>query len=307
MILHLFSRLNAETIEIVSNMYTEEILSKACFEKIKNAFEVRIADLTYEQPVTTAFDAIKRYLIFNDHRDEALEACPPEKKVLIMMEPMRIAPEEAQKYSRIYTWDDEVIDNKKYFKYHFPDLIPMSSSLPQYADRKLSTMIVRNWYAKHRLPILEFFCSKPKGEFEFYGAPLPKLAYSKLYRGRIPGINCGIEKIEVLKNYRFCFCFENSISFNGYITEKIFPCFAAGCIPIYWGAPNIHDYIPKECFIDYRAFTDLEELYLYLKTMPEEVYEQYLWDIRKFLNSEKALVFTPETFAQILYEAVLQP
>jgi hypothetical protein len=167
-------------------------------------------------------------------------------------------------------------------------------------------MVVRNWHAEHPRAIVDFFSKKPKGEFEFYGSPLPNLIYSKCYKGRIPGLNCGKEKISILKNYRFCFCVENRVDLKGYISEKIFPCFAAGCVPIYWGAPNIEEYIPKECFIDYRDFETHEELYAFIKTMPEEVYDEYLCHIRQFLESDEAHLFSPEYFAQTLYEAVVQ-
>jgi len=49
-------------------------------------------------------------------------------------------------------------------------------------------------------------------------------------------------KIETLKGYKYNICCENSIQ-EGYTTEKLFECFAGGCIPIYSGInpvePNI--------------------------------------------------------------------
>ncbi len=45
-------------------------------------------------------------------------------------------------------------------------------------------------------------------------------------------------KIEWLKSYKFNICFENS-SHPGYLTEKLFDAFAAGCIPIYWGDTSL--------------------------------------------------------------------
>ena len=45
-------------------------------------------------------------------------------------------------------------------------------------------------------------------------------------------------KIEWLKNYKFNICFENS-SYPGYLTEKLFDAFKAGCIPIYWGDTSL--------------------------------------------------------------------
>lgn len=298
----------AQTVEIVSDMYTEEILRDACFEKVKEHYDLRITDQTYSVPITPVQDSIKRYLIFNIlYEIPELEMCDPEKKVLFMMEPIRIPMEKALKYGRVYTWDDDMIDNKKYFKFYFPDMLPMDEQdLIAFESKKLSTMIVRNWHPEHRRSIVAFFSTLPKGEFEFYGSPFPKLLYSKYYKGRIPGLNCGREKINILKNYRFCFCFENTTDLRGYITEKIFPCFAAGCVPIYWGAPNVDEYIPKECYIDYRNFQSNEELYMFIKTMPEEVYVKYLDHIRLFLESDQAKLFSPQAFAQILLDAVNQ-
>ncbi len=42
------------------------------------------------------------------------------------------------------------------------------------------------------------------------------------------------DKQKWLEQYKFNLCFENS-SYPGYLTEKLFDAFSAGCIPIYWG------------------------------------------------------------------------
>ena len=53
---------------------------------------------------------------------------------------------------------------------------------------------------------------------------------------------------------------ENSIAVD-YVTEKIYDALAAGCIPIYWGAPNIESFVPtKDSIIDYRDFMDPDKL-----------------------------------------------
>jgi hypothetical protein len=49
-------------------------------------------------------------------------------------------------------------------------------------------------------------------------------------------------KIETLKKYKYNICCENSIC-EGYVTEKIFECFAGGCIPIYSGCKNVESKI----------------------------------------------------------------
>jgi len=42
--------------------------------------------------------------------------------------------------------------------------------------------------------------------------------------------------------------FENSIELD-YVTEKVYRALESGCIPVYYGAPNVIDYIPDEAGI----------------------------------------------------------
>jgi len=77
-------------------------------------------------------------------------------------------------------------------------------------------------------------------------------AINKTYRGE-----CDV-KLSVMSNYMFCVCFEN-FRLEGYITEKIFDCFYAGCVPLYWGAPDINNFIPKECYVNVDNFDSLND------------------------------------------------
>ena len=58
-----------------------------------------------------------------------------------------------------------------------------------------------------------------------------------------------LKKLEFLKDYKFCFAFENSSS-RGYVTEKILAAKAAGCVPIYWGAPDVVEDFSKGSFLN---------------------------------------------------------
>lgn len=74
----------------------------------------------------------------------------------------------------------------------------------------------------------------------------------------------GWNKIEVFHQYKFCVCMENSLA-ESYVTEKIYDGLVAGCLPIYYGAPDIADFVPDvNGIIDYRNFGSpaalLEEL-----------------------------------------------
>ena len=60
--------------------------------------------------------------------------------------------------------------------------------------------------------------------------------------------------------YRYCIAMENSIA-KDYVTEKVYDAFAAGCVPIYVGAPNIQEFIPTmDSIIDFREFGSAELL-----------------------------------------------
>ena len=67
-------------------------------------------------------------------------------------------------------------------------------------------------------------------------------------------------KIELLKNYRWNICFENSIT-DGYVTEKLLEAKVAGCIPIYYGPYYANRDFNENCYINYLDFANSEELY----------------------------------------------
>ena len=60
----------------------------------------------------------------------------------------------------------------------------------------------------------------------------------------------------------------------------------SGSVPIYLGAPNVEEYIPKDCFINAAEYSSFEELFSYVKSIDEEQYSQYQKNIRNFLSSE---------------------
>ena len=147
-----------------------------------------------------------------------------------------------------------------------------------------------------RQKIINFFETKKTDDFNFYGIFWPENKY-KNYKGHIK------TKLDVLKQYKFSFCFENTQNTPGYITEKIFDCFQAGCIPIYLGAKNIEQYIPKDCYINFNDFKNLDELYLFLKNFEENQWCNYYQKIANFLNSNQAQAFSINNFIKTFKQA----
>jgi hypothetical protein len=108
------------------------------------------------------------------------------------------------------------------------------------------------------------------------------------------------EKIQVLSQYKFALCFENCV-FPGYVTEKIFDCFLAGCIPIYFGAPDIEDFVPEGSFIDFRKYKSFNDLENDLLNFSEEQATVMLRKAKDFLASKDFdKYYTPNVVAGIL-------
>lgn len=66
-------------------------------------------------------------------------------------------------------------------------------------------------------------------------------------------------KIELLENYRWNICFENSIT-EGYITEKLLEAKISGCIPIYYGHQSVLVDFNTSSFINYTNYNSTKEL-----------------------------------------------
>ena len=64
------------------------------------------------------------------------------------------------------------------------------------------------------------------------------------YRGPLPRRT----KESGLEPYKYSLAFE-AIDEPNYVTEKLFDCLLCECLPFYWGAPNLEEWLDPECFI----------------------------------------------------------
>jgi len=113
------------------------------------------------------------------------------------------------------------------------------------------------------------------------------------------------DKSDTLRHFRFALCFENCV-FPGYVTEKVFDCFLSGCVPIYLGAPDIAEFIPKESFIDFREFGNYVELERFLREMSEVDFQKYIGAARDFLVSSDFDKFTVDYFVNDILNVIEQ-
>jgi len=293
-------------VDIVSSFNIEELPSKLL--NMKQQFQInRTCPVDY---LTKSVDNsnLKKIIVFDPTfggGGNIMPTLPKEKLVLFVWEPSILTSDLYDAYAQVYTWDDTLVDNVKFFRFNYPYLMPYRENPLPFAERKLCTMVVGNWTSQ-RLNVLKFFETNHPQELECYGRFPPELGNVSMLKGHILGLHSGEEKISTLQNYRFCICFENTIGLQGYITEKIFSCFAAGCIPIYWGPENIEHYIPKSCFIDYRDFSTNAELYEFISTIPQEIYQRFIEEIKQYLLSEQAQQFSPQAFDDLIYKSINQ-
>ena len=230
-------------------------------------------------------------------------------------------------FKKIFTWRDDIIDNKKIFKFFLPNKIPDAISFNISQKTKFCCMIAgnkknnqpRELYSE-RIRAIKWFEKNQPAHFDLYGKgwdirlpssltplkPVLQPIYNKFfphyafYRGEITS------KRTILEQYKFSICYENVRDIPGYITEKIFDCFFAGCVPIYLGASNVTDYIPENSFIDKRKFSDYSELFDYITELSEDDYMQYLQSIEDYIKSEKILPFGAESFVNIIFNEILR-
>lgn len=210
---------------------------------------------------------------------------------------------------------------KKFIPMYFPEPYSQDAVIEtNFASKKLATMICGNKRAvltlkrvlagilsgkfyrelyKERLDVVKYFSAN--SGFDLYGIKWDKPIagaeeemrpfVNQCYRGAVD------DKLATLAGYKFTFALENTVC-PGYVTEKIFDAMFAGTVPVYLGAPDITDFVPKECFVDMRDFKNYGDLEKYLDGMAEEEYEKYIQGINDFINSDKYRIFSQEYFIE---------
>ena len=207
-------------------------------------------------------------------------------------------------FNKVFTMLDDWVDNVRYFKLPHALEPHMALSLEQgqqrFAEQKLCTLIAGAKLTAHpnelysaRIRTIEWMQTHAAADFDLYGFGWPQQPFPS-YRGSIS------DKLATMAQYRFAICYENARNFPGYITEKIFDCLVAGTVPVYWGAPNIADWVPADCFIDRTQFASEEALYAHLKNMPAQTHAVYQARIAAFLDSAAFYPFSIENFITTL-------
>lgn len=297
------------------------------FRKLKEEFQNRGHDLNTqdicpsESSVGTLFIDIPKIKLL------------PKNSFLILQESEVVRAdnyevENHKHFKKIFTWKDSLVDDCKYIKLNFCHHLKKPQNFTKFSQKRLISVVSGNKMSLHPK---QLYSARKKAilsleglvgnDFAYYGpgwdrfylsntkilkafqklkleALLPKCQTSS-YEGLLD------EKLFGMNAFKFNLCFENAQGISGYITEKIFDCFFASVVPVYWGAPDINLVIPNDCFIDYREFDGVEDLVGYLKDMNESIHEKYLKAAQSFLESQKARQFSGEHFAEVIVSQVV--
>ena len=118
------------------------------------------------------------------------------------------------------------------------------------------------------------------------------------------------DKWDALKDYKYSIAIENS-QLPGYFTEKLTECFLAHCLPIYYGAPDIHQYFDENSFVR----IDIHDLNSSIATiealLEKDPYEQHAAHIlaakKRFLEQYHIFQVLNKMLPQLVRSNSLQP
>ena len=284
----------------------------------------------------------EKVLCFN-YSESFVDACVQagvrrDQLVLFMFEPptthpWQYKPSVWSRFGCVFTWRDDLVDGNFFHKLRFPQGQKAMEDLPLYASRRFLTLINANKYSyvenelySLRRQAIRFF-ERSKAEFDLYGfgwekgstvidRPSKRRALRSgkamnlikdLLDGRrpYPSFRGSTEdKYETLSQYRFNLCFENEQDAPGFLTEKLFDALFCEAVPIYLGAPNVDDYVPRDCFIDFREFSGFPELLSHLLDLDESDYRRYVAAGRRYLESDACQEWRPDAVFSSIVDVI---
>ncbi|MGW8194434.1 MAG: glycosyltransferase family 10 domain-containing protein [Desulforhopalus sp.] len=198
--------------------------------------------------------------------------CPRERTMLITGEPSTITVfgrDYLRQFGHILTFQEPWAMRHPHVIFHHPGLI-WHYGLP-FGDGEFITwdrMAATPPPEKTRL--LSTVCSQRTGRTTLHST---RVDFTWRLKEEIPeldifghGVNPMSDKAEALDPYQFHIAVENHV-YDHHLTEKLPDAFLGYTLPFYHGAPNAHDYFPKESFIpidinDYHRARDIIQSHL---------------------------------------------
>lgn len=260
----------------------------------------------------------------------------PHPKYLLALENPFINPlnqnlEYCRQFDHVFSWNPGLSSIPNFTLLLVPNEIRISSfskfeeryifSSLINANKRFPKSIPGDLY-EERLALIKWYELHHPEDFRLYGLgwekPSPAFTKAEKFRRRIdrlrtqlygyrpfPSFHGALEnKGSVYRFSKFAFCYENTKNLDNYITEKIFDAMIYGCVPVYWGASNVCDFIPEDCFIDRGRFKNTSELHDFLKSIDGKAYSNFQVAIHNFLKSSKSDIFKAEEYVNKVVDIV---
>ncbi len=208
-------------------------------------------------------------------------------------------------FKAILTWNDDAVDGNRIQKMKIAHCTDVTSKEGKpFAERKLLTNIsgdkssdCKDELYSERRKVIRYYEAEHPNDFDLYGRGWSALEY-QTYCGEPES------KETVYQQYRFALCLENMKNVKGYITEKIVDCLRCGIVPIYGGASNIAEYVPDNCYLDYFAYSSLDEMHQALTRMTDEEWQAYIERGKNFMRSVGKEIFGYREYYQTIMNAI---
>ncbi|WIA10846.1 hypothetical protein OEZ85_011012 [Tetradesmus obliquus] len=86
--------------------------------------------------------------------------------------------------------------------------------------------------------------------------------------------------VAIMQHFTFAVVIEN-VDADGYVSEKLYDCLVAGCIPVYYGNNNELVGVPEDLYIDLKQFATSAQLQQHLDTVDVAAFKQRIIDKRE--------------------------
>jgi hypothetical protein len=242
------------------------------------------------------------------------------------------SPRLLARYRRVWTWNEALVDGRRIHRLAIPNDLSLKS-MPPFGARDLFCVMIAKNKEMRRASDISLYQDRVRivRGFEAYAPELFSL-YGKAWNipPVIPGFGGRLVKLvhqwrhrrsgtppfpswrgtvhskdDVLQRAKFSICYENLRGGRGYVTEKLFDCLVNGCVPVYAGASDIAEHVPRECWIDGGAFADVPALVRHLRGIGESAYAARQDAIRRFLASDAALRYDQDHWCRTLVDGIL--
>lgn len=292
---------------------------------LAQGIELNTPDLNTAKPVS-----------FDLHLEARPLAQSHPRQYLIALENPNINPlncdrDHVRLFDKVFSWDRRIHDMGNVVPIFYPHPLAEQTWPPSDERRIFSCLINANKAYKaaspgdlyqERIKTIRWYEKNAPSQFELYGLGWDKATPAFNFPGRLrrsfsqakkkllgippfPSYRGEVAfKSEILSQSVFSYCYENSEGLDNYVTEKIFDSLLCGCIPIYWGASNIRELIPENCFIDRTLFSNTAAVHQHISNLTRTECQTYRDNIQTFIHSRQVSRFSATAFANTIAQEI---